>query len=120
LPIYNRNQGNIQRAKVNVSQTEVELAAMERAIADDADEAVLEFQMSRDAILELERKILPSSRRVRDSAFRQFQGGETGAIEYLDAQKTYNEVVRQYRDALVRHRRAMLDLNTAVGARVLP
>ena len=35
-------------------------------------------------------------------------------------ESAYNEVVRQYRDALVRHRRSMLDLNTAVGARVLP
>jgi cobalt-zinc-cadmium efflux system outer membrane protein len=28
--------------------------------------------------------------------------------------------VRQYRDAMIRHRRAILDLNTAVGERVLP
>ena len=31
-----------------------------------------------------------------------------------------NEIVRQYRDTLVRHRRAMLKLNTAVGLRILP
>jgi cobalt-zinc-cadmium efflux system outer membrane protein len=71
-------------------------------------------------MLELERAVIPAARRVRDSAFRRLQGGETSAIEYLDAQKDYNEVVRQYRDVLVRHRRAMLDLNTAVGVRVLP
>ena len=41
-------------------------------------------------------------------------------LDYLDAQQDFNEVVRQYRDALVRHRRAILDLNTAVGERVLP
>ena len=30
------------------------------------------------------------------------------------------EVTQAHRDAIVRHRRAMLDLNTAVGLRVLP
>jgi cobalt-zinc-cadmium efflux system outer membrane protein len=120
LPVYNRNQGNIERAKLNVTQTRVELAALERQVTDEVDEAVREFSLSRDAMLEIEREILPAAKRVRDSAFRRFQGGETSAIEYLDAQKDYNERVRAYRDALVRHRRSMLDLNTAVGIRVLP
>jgi cobalt-zinc-cadmium efflux system outer membrane protein len=120
VPLYNRNQGNIQRARINVSQTRVELAALERQVADEVYESVRTFELSRQAMLELEREILPTSTRVRDSAFRRFRGGETSAIEYLEAQRAYNDVVRQYRDALVRHRRSMLDLNTAVAIRVLP
>ena len=54
------------------------------------------------------------------SAFQRWRGQETTAIEYLEAQKDYNESVKNYRDALVRHRRAMLDLNTAVGVRLMP
>ncbi|MFO0888419.1 MAG: TolC family protein [Isosphaeraceae bacterium] len=120
LPVYNRNQGNIDRARSNAVQSRVELSAIERAIANQAEEAAREFELSREAVIELEREVLPASRRVRDAAFRRFQGGETSALEYLAAQRQYNDVVRQYRDALVRHRRSMLDLNTAVGIRVLP
>jgi cobalt-zinc-cadmium efflux system outer membrane protein len=120
LPVYNRNQGNIQRAKINVSQTQVELAQLERQIQDEVADAVQEFELSLAAVLEIEREILPAARRVRDSALRRFQGGNTGVIEYLEAQKDFNERVRDYRDSLVRHRRAMLDLNTAVGARIVP
>ena len=57
---------------------------------------------------------------VLDTADRRFRNGLTSVGEYLEARKDYNEVVQKYRDALVRHRRSMLDLNTAVGARVLP
>jgi cobalt-zinc-cadmium efflux system outer membrane protein len=120
LPVFNRNQGNIARARSNAAQTRIELAALERQVANEAEEAVQEFELSRDGVLELEREILPASQRVRDAAFRRFQGGEANALEYLEAQRQYNDAVRQYRDALVRHRRAMLDLNTAVGTRVLP
>jgi cobalt-zinc-cadmium efflux system outer membrane protein len=120
LPIHNRNQGNIARAKSNAVQTRFELAAIERQIASEAEEAIRELELSREGVLELEREVLPASRRVRDAVFRRFQGGEANALEYLEAQRQYNDVVRQYRDALVRHRRSMLDLNTAVGVRVLP
>jgi len=120
LPVFNRNQGNIARAQINVSQTQYELAALERQVAGEVGEAVREFQLSRDGVLKLEGEILPSARRVRDANYRRLQGGEINALEYLEAQRNYNEVVRLYRDALVRHRRSMLDLNTAVGVRVLP
>ena len=46
--------------------------------------------------------------------------GQENIVTYLNAQRDYNEVVRQYRDTLIRHRRSMLRLNTAVGQRILP
>ena len=120
MPIYNRNQGNIERAKINVTQTQVQLAQLERQLQDEVAEAVREFQLSLESMLEYESEVLPASRKVRDAAYRRWQGGTTSILEFLDAQKDFNERVKDYRDSLVRHRRAMLDLNTAVGARLLP
>jgi cobalt-zinc-cadmium efflux system outer membrane protein len=120
LPVFNRNQGNVIRAKLNADQSKIELMNQERQVVYDVAEAVREFDLSRQAVIDTKDEILPASKVVRDTAYRRWQGGETTALEFLDAQKDYNEVVRNYRDALVRHRRAMLDLNTAVGLRILP
>jgi outer membrane protein, heavy metal efflux system len=120
LPVFNRNQGNIMRAELNAQQSKIELANQEKQVVYDVEEAVREYNLSRESVIEFRKEVLPASRAVRDSAFRRWQGGETSALEYLEAQQDYNDVVRQYRDALVRHRRAMLDLNTAVGNRVCP
>ncbi len=120
LPVFNRNQGNILRSKLNAEQSKVELANQEKQIIYDVQEAIREFDLSRVSVIEFRKEVIPASKSVRDSAFRRWQGGETSILEYLDAQQDYNDVVRQYRDALVRHRRAMLDLNTAVGSRVVP
>jgi cobalt-zinc-cadmium efflux system outer membrane protein len=120
MPIYNRNQGNIARAELNVSQTHVEMDHAVRLVQDEVSDAVREFDLSRQAMIDSETEILPSSRRVRDAAYRRWQGGETSIVEFLDAQRDFNGRVREYRDAIVRHRRAVLDLNTAVGARLLP
>ena len=41
-------------------------------------------------------------------------------LDYLDAQLDYNQIVKQYLDTAVRHRRSMLSLNTVVGRRIMP
>jgi cobalt-zinc-cadmium efflux system outer membrane protein len=120
LPVFNRNQGNILRSRLNADQSKVELANQEKQVVYDVEEAIREYDQSLTSVVEYKREIIPAARVVRDSAFRRWQGGETSALEYLDAQKEYNDVISDYRDALVRHRRAMLDLNTAVGTRLVP
>jgi cobalt-zinc-cadmium efflux system outer membrane protein len=120
LPIYNRNQGNVERAKLNADQTRIEMAALERQLTSDVEEAIREFNISRDAVIEMESDVLPASQKVRDTIYQRFVGGQASILDYLEAQRAFNEVVRQYRDVLVRHRNAMLDVNTAVGSRVVP
>ena len=55
-----------------------------------------------------------------EETLRLYRVGEADIVSYLEARRDYNEVVRQYRDTAVRHRRSMLGLNTAVGRRLLP
>jgi cobalt-zinc-cadmium efflux system outer membrane protein len=120
LPVYNRNQGNIHRAQINVSQVRTELAALEQRIVAEVRKAEREYVLTRAAVDRIERELVPDARRVRDTALSQFRLGEVDAIAFLNAQRSYNDFVRQYRDMLVRHRRSMLRLNTAVGQRILP
>jgi cobalt-zinc-cadmium efflux system outer membrane protein len=120
VPIYNRNQGNITRAKINITQTEIQTASAERVVISDVLNAAQELEQSYVAVVQFRNEITPIAKRVRDAAYRRWQGGDIPMQDYLDAQQDYNDNVRAYRDALIRHRRAILDLNTAVGERVLP
>jgi cobalt-zinc-cadmium efflux system outer membrane protein len=120
LPVYNRNQGNIERAKINVDQVKTELASHEGLVEREVYKAVHEYAITRAAVSRVERELLPSARRVRDTTLRQFELGEIDAIAYLTAERDYNDVVRQYRETVIRHRRSMLRLNTVVGQRILP
>jgi cobalt-zinc-cadmium efflux system outer membrane protein len=120
VPLFNRNQGNVRRAKINVYQTELQKESAKRHVTDDVFDAVREFDLSLQSVVRTEQVVIPAAREVRNAAFRRWQRGATSALEYLDAQRSFNDTVKSYRDALVRHRRAMLDLNTAVGERVLP
>ncbi|MBV8230164.1 MAG: TolC family protein [Planctomycetaceae bacterium] len=120
LPIHNRNQGGIQRAELNVAQTQVELAALERRVVAEVAQAEREYALTRAVVQRMERDLLPAARQFRDDTFTLYVRGDLDALANLNAQRDYNEAVRQYRDAAVRHRRSMLALNTAVGQRILP
>ena len=119
LPIYNRNQGNIQRSKLNVTQTEVELMSIERQALQDVKVAEREFIAAKASEERIENTVLPDSTALLKEAERLYPG-EIDVLDYLAALKDYNDNARAYLDSQVRLRWAMLDINTAVGQRILP
>ena len=68
LPIYNRNQGGIQRAVLNVSQTQTQLADVERQALIDVEKAVQEYEVTRREVDELSKEVIPEASQVRDEA----------------------------------------------------
>jgi outer membrane protein, heavy metal efflux system len=120
LTIFNRNQGNIMRARLNVSQTKTELTGLEQQVVFDVRQAERQYSVTRTAVERIERSLLPNARLEHDRSYRLYVDGKADELTFLAAERDYDQVVRLYRDTLVRHRRAMLKLDTAVGLRILP
>ena len=120
LPIYNRNQGGIARATINVTQSELQLGDLERQVQIDVEEAVQEYTVTRQQVDELRDNVLPPAKQVLDNVFKLYTDGASSLLDYLDAQVDYNNTVKQYLDTAVRHRRSMLSLNTVVGRKIMP
>ena len=100
LPVYNRNQGNIERARLNVTQSQIELAGIERRVVTEVSQAAREYEVSGQIVQRIRTEILPSSESFRNDRFKLFQGGETNAVTYLQAQRSYNDNCQ----SLPRHR----------------
>jgi cobalt-zinc-cadmium efflux system outer membrane protein len=120
LPIYNRNQGGILRAKLNVTQSQIELQTLERQVITEVQIALHEYDITRRAVERIEKQILPAAEVVKSDWEKMRRAGELTSVEYLYHEKEYNDTVKTYHDTLVRHRLSMLRLNTAVAQRILP
>ncbi len=120
LPLYNRNQGGIQRAKFNVSQSQIQLQDLERQTRIDVEQAVIEYEVTLQEVRDLREQVLPDAEQVRNEAYRLWAKGEKSQLDYINALLDYNQIVKQYLDTAVRHRRSMLSLNTVVGKRIMP
>lgn len=119
VPLFNRNQGNIRRAGINVSQTRIEQSGVERQIENEVRRALKDHETALASVERLRNDVLPRAKRMRDQTLKLLTTGDQGAIAYLNAQREYSEVVRQYRDLLIRQRRAALRLNTVVALRII-
>jgi cobalt-zinc-cadmium efflux system outer membrane protein len=119
VPLFNRNQGNIRRAGINVSQTRIEQSGVERQIENEVRRALNDHETALASVEKLRTDVLPRARRMRDQTLKLLTRGDQGAIAYLNVQREYSDVVRQYRDSLIRQRRAALKLNTVVALRIV-
>jgi len=119
IPLFNRNQGNIRRAELSRSQAEIEVDHLVRQIETEVSQVASEVEIARTRVVRLETTILPRARRIRDMTMIQVRGGQSDMLAYLQAQREYVDVVRQYRDALLDLRRAALRVNTVTGIRLV-
>jgi cobalt-zinc-cadmium efflux system outer membrane protein len=120
LPLYDRNQGNVERARINVGRTQSELSTVERQVITEVQAAAQEYAGTREALERLERHVLPLIQTRRQKARDRYGRGEIDTREYLRSLDDHSATIRHYHELRVRHRRSMLDLNTAVGWRILP
>jgi cobalt-zinc-cadmium efflux system outer membrane protein len=120
LPLYNRNQGNIQRSQINVQQSMLESQAQELRVVAEVKQAEKEYLIARANVERMEKTIRPRADRVLKTNLRLWRSGEKDLLFYLAAVREYNAFVRQYLTDWLRFRRSMLRINTVVGQRILP
>jgi cobalt-zinc-cadmium efflux system outer membrane protein len=119
-PIFNRNQGNLRRARLNLEQTQIEATTAEHRVIAELREAIHDFDNTAEDLKRLETVTLPAVRRKRDKAWNRMRARTISAETFLAVQRDTSSLVRYYRDTLTRHRRHTLKLNTVVGMRIVP
>lgn len=120
LPLFDRNQGNIRHAATNAQQSRLEAAAVEQRVRSEVEAAYDEYMTTKAGIREIEQQLVPQVEMSLGEHLQEFRAGKLDATSYLYALRDLDDLGRQYRELLIRHRRSMLAINTAVGLRVLP
>ena len=105
---------------MNVDQSRLQLADIERQAMVDVEVSVQEFEVSRRLIQEVRTQVIPDAREILAETERLRSGGQVSVSDYIAAQLDFNDKVKQYLDTAIRYRRSMLSLNTAVGQRIMP
>ena len=120
MPVWNRNQGNIERARINILQSQVQLSDRERQVIMEVQQAIGENGVSGRMVADIRAASLPALKRAIAAQNSLFKEGEVDVFTFKNQQRTFNDRAKAYLDALARHRKAMLAVNTAVGQRLLP
>ncbi len=100
IRIFDRNQGNIQRAKSELAASHRNVERLERLIAQKYEKQLGEYQTARNRVVSYKEKILSEAHESLDLALNAYRRGEYGSLELLDAQRTLSTVQIEYLDNL--------------------
>lgn len=120
LPIFNRNQGEIAKARFAITQSqELEKATSGQALTDVYD-AYQGLRTNDKVVLLYISKYLDAATRSRDISEYAYRHGGTSLLNFLDAERSYRATQLAYRQALASYLLALEQLRQAVGTRTLP
>ena len=128
LPIYSRDEGNVARARINLQQSHAQTISNERRVTDDVERAHLDCELSLSELSRTDLGTFAKAARIRDAAERNYLAqsttrepqARTGLEALLLACSQYEKEERRYVGVLLRYLQSALDLNTAVGKRIMP
>ncbi len=118
LPVFNRNQGNLQEALQREDKAVAELQAARVALSGAARQALenVGARLKEAALLRAE--VLPGARSAFEAASIGFENGKFSFLEVLDAQRTLIAAKSQYLTALANVHRAHAELESLIGVTV--
>jgi len=115
LPFFNRNQGEIERARQEQRQIEVRYRALQAQIENEVDAAYTQYDVARNTVQRIESSMLNRARNVRQITEYSYRRGEASFVEFLDATRAYNETIQTYNDARADYARSLYLIDSVAG-----
>ena len=115
LPVFNRNQGNLQEALQREEKAAAELQAARVSLSTAARQALENVSARRQEAELLRTEVLPGARSAFEAASIGFENGKFSFLEVLDAQRTLIAARSQYLTALANFHRARSELESLIG-----
>jgi outer membrane protein, heavy metal efflux system len=118
LPVFNRNQGEIERATREQSQAEARIRALQAAIDNDVETAWLQYRTARESLQRVEETTLSKATDVRQITERAYRRGGASFLDFLDAQRAYNDTVQIRNAALADFAKSLYAIDSATGVSI--
>ncbi len=115
LPLFSRNQGEIRKAESRFEQAKVQLSALEHQIEAEVRTAYDDFLARKSIVSTLGKDVIGKSASVRDIVEYSYRKGGTSILDLLDAQRTFNDTMKSYYDALASLHKSAYALRAAIG-----
>jgi cobalt-zinc-cadmium efflux system outer membrane protein len=118
LPVFNRNQGEIVRAQREVEQASTRIRALEAHVDNEVSIAYEQYRTSQELLKNIESLMLATAQSVRRITEYSYRRGEASLVEFLDAQRAFNEVTQSYNEARANYARSLFLIDSVTAASV--
>jgi cobalt-zinc-cadmium efflux system outer membrane protein len=115
LPVFDRNQGEIARVEREQQQIQAQIRALEAEILNEVRTAYEQYTTSRELLESIEGDLLTRARDVREITDYSYRRGEASLLEFLDAQRAFNETMDTYYEARAGYARSLYTIESITG-----
>lgn len=115
LPLFDRNQGAIRRARENLRREELLAAAESKTVRAHAEGLLATYRTNRERVATFERDVLPRMEETLTIAQDAYAAGEVGILEVLDAHRALAEARLSYLRELHELRQSVTELERLTG-----
>ncbi len=119
LRIFDRNQGEKLRTRLDITRNERLRDAAEAQVYSDVDSSYATVQSDLILLRPYKAKYLAQSVRVRDTITFSYQHGGASLLDFLNAESEYRMVQLNYANLVGSYLTAAAQLNMAVGREVI-
>ena len=119
LRIFDRNQGEKLRTKLDITRNERLREAAEAGVLSDVDSSYATVESDLTLLRPYKAKYLQQAVRVRDTITFSYQHGGASLLDFLNAQAEYRSVELNYVNLVGSYLTAAAQLNEAVGREVI-
>jgi len=119
IPIWNQRQGLIGEAAANYREIQAQYTDQELALRRDIEAAFQRYLIAQQQVKTFESSLLTQAESVLKVAESAYRYGERGILEYLDAQRTYRLVRKDYLASRYDYIVAILEIEQLLGMDIL-
>jgi len=116
LPLFDRNKGGIEEARIRLAKVHEERRAAEARVAAVLADAYAALATAHDEITILRTAVLPGAQQTFDAVTEGYRLGRFGFLDVLDAQRTLISAGSQYLRALSDYYKAVATVERLIGA----
>ena len=119
IPIWNRRQGQIGEAAAGYRELQAQYTDQELALRRDIESAFQRYLIAQQQVKTFESGLLEQAESVLKVAESAYRYGERGILEYLDAQRTFRLVRKDYLASKYDYVVAILEIEQLLGMDIL-
>ena len=110
----NRNAG-LKIAEMAHSQSQLEYQQVEQSIRAEVMQAYQQYIATQKQVKQFHNGMLTEAKNILDGIIYSYKRGESSILEVLNAQRTYNDVRKDYYQALADNATALIELERKTG-----
>ncbi len=115
IPVFDRNQGNLQEAVGRQYKAQDALIALKNQLSAELSSQYARLQAAKQATESLKTEILPGAQSAFEAATKGFSAGKFNFLDVLDAQRTLGQAKSQYIQTLLEVHLAVAEIERILG-----